>query len=65
MTLGRRPHGPARLDTMTRTSQGLGMSDLYAPQLSDTLKAERRKRRLSLARGQLRDRHLGQYPLAR
>ncbi len=33
---------------MTRTSQGFGMSDLHTPQLGDTLKAERRKRRLSL-----------------
>ena len=39
---------PARLDTMTRTSQGFGMSDPHAPQLGDTLKAERRRRRLSL-----------------
>jgi transcriptional regulator with XRE-family HTH domain len=48
MTPGRRPRGPAGLDTMTRTSQGLGMSDQHTPQLGDTLKAERRKRRLSL-----------------
>ena len=33
---------------MTRTSQGFGMSDLHTPQLGDTLKAERRRRRLSL-----------------
>jgi transcriptional regulator with XRE-family HTH domain len=33
---------------MTRTSQGFGMSDPHTPELSAALKAERRKRRLSL-----------------
>ena len=33
---------------MTRTSQGFGMSDPHTPELSDALRAERRKRRLSL-----------------
>jgi transcriptional regulator with XRE-family HTH domain len=33
---------------MARTSQGFGMSDPHTPELSGALKAERRKRRLSL-----------------
>jgi transcriptional regulator with XRE-family HTH domain len=33
---------------MTRTSKGFGMSDPHTPQLSGALKAERRKRRMSL-----------------
>src|SRR5260370_30272846 len=45
-----RPHTtrPTRIDTITRTSQGFGMSDPHTPQLGGALKAERRKRRLSL-----------------